>query len=282
MDDATLKTWIGQTETRLDRTSEAPLERLAALLDYASPPWVAGEVPPLGHWLNFLPQERQSDIDHDGHAKRGSFLPPITLPRRMWAGSRLSFETPIRIGSDIKRRSEIIDVTPKAGASGNMILVKVRHEIFSDNVRTIVEEHDIVYRDAPTGTPLAASGLKYAEGPSPAAIIRSVKPDPVQLFRFSALTFNGHRIHYDRDYAREEGYPGLIVHGPLIAVLLMDHYRRHFPFARVTKFNIRFQNPLFDIEPFDLCLDETAGGADLRAINQAGKTCATASIEAAR
>ena len=282
MDDATLKTWIGRTETRRDITSEAPLQRLAALLDYASPPWTPGEVPPLGHWLNFLPQDRQSDIDHDGHAKRGGFLPPITLPRRMWAGSRLTFEAPIRIGSEIERRSEIIDVAPKTGASGKMILVKVRHEVFSGNARAIVEEHDIVYRDVPMATPSTASASKNAEPPSPTAIIRSVTPDPVQLFRFSALTFNGHRIHYDRDHAREEGYPGLIVHGPLIAVLLMDHYRRNFPSARVTKFNIRFQNPVFDIEPFDLCLDETASGADLRAINKAGKTCATASIEAVR
>ena len=212
------------------------------------------------------------------------FLPPIPLPRRMWAGSRLSFANPIRVGTDIERRSEIIDITAKNGASGQLVVVKVRHVISSGGVPAVTEEHDIIYRDAPakTSAPSVAAAPKEEKKPPSSAIICSITPDIVRLFRFSALTFNGHRIHYDRDYAREEGYPGLVVHGPLIAVLLMDHFYRHRPKVRVTEFNVRFQSPLFDIHPFDLCLEETDGGADLRAFNKDGKTCATATLAYAR
>ncbi len=276
MDAAAYKAWIGRSETLSDVVAAAPIAGLAALLDYPSPPWLAGEAPPLSHWFNFVPQARQSDIDLDGHPKRGGFLPPIDLPRRMWAGSRLSFHAPIRIGDKVERCSTILDVTPKSGASGALVFLKLRHEISAGGTLAITEEQDIVYREAPKpGT----SALAPAEPKIRAsAFTRSVTPDPVQLFRYSALTFNGHRIHYDRDYAREEGYPGLVVHGPLIATLLMDHFLRHKPGARVTKFDIRLQAPLFDTAPFDLCLAETAECIDLWSA-KAGQISASAKLQ---
>ncbi len=276
MDAAAYKAWIGRSETLSDVVAAAPIAGLAALLDYPSPPWLAGEAPPLSHWFNFVPQARQSDIDLDGHPKRGGFLPPIDLPRRMWAGSRLSFHAPIRIGDKVERCSTILDVTPKSGASGALVFLKLHHEISAGGTLAITEEQDIVYREAPKpGT----SALAPAEPKIRAsAFTRSVTPDPVQLFRYSALTFNGHRIHYDRDYAREEGYPGLVVHGPLIATLLMDHFLRHKPGARVTKFDIRLQAPLFDTAPFDLCLAETAECIDLWSA-KAGQISASAKLQ---
>ena len=276
MDAAAYKAWIGRSETLSDVVAAAPIAGLAALLDYPSPPWLAGEAPPLSHWCNFVPQARQSDIDLDGHPKRGGFLPPIDLPRRMWAGSRLSFHAPIRIGDKVERCSTILDVTPKSGASGALVFLKLHHEISAGGTLAITEEQDIVYREAPKpGT----SALAPAEPKIRAsAFTRSVTPDPVQLFRYSALTFNGHRIHYDRDYAREEGYPGLVVHGPLIATLLMDHFLRHKPGARVTKFDIRLQAPLFDTAPFDLCLAETAECIDLWSA-KAGQISASAKLQ---
>lgn len=276
MDAAAYKAWIGRSETLSDVVAAAPIAGLAALLDYPSPPWLAGEAPPLSHWFNFVPQARQSDIDLDGHPKRGGFLPPIDLPRRMWAGSRLSFHAPIRIGDKVERCSTILDVTPKSGASGALVFLKLHHEISAGGTLAITEEQDIVYREAPKpGT----SALAPAEPKIRAsAFTRSVTPDPVQLFRYSALTFNGLRIHYDRDYAREEGYPGLVVHGPLIATLLMDHFLRHKPGARVTKFDIRLQAPLFDTAPFDLCLAETAECIDLWSA-KAGQISASAKLQ---
>ena len=280
MDATTYKEWIGRTETLSDVVTAAPIGGLAALLDYSTAPWPAGEAPPLSHWFNFVPQARQSDIDHDGHPKRGGFLPPIDLPRRMWAGSRLSFHAPIRVGDKVERRSTILDVTPKSGASGALVFLKLRHEISAAGPLAITEEQDIVYREAPK--PGAAAPARAEAKLRASAFTRTITPDPVQLFRYSALTFNGHRIHYDRDYAHEEGYPGLVVHGPLIATLLVDHFLRHTPGAWVTKFDIRLQAPLFDTESFELCLAETAEGIDLWSATTAGQISASAKLQFAK
>ncbi len=271
--------WIGRSETAVDHATPGPIARLAALLDYAAPPWRAGEVPPLAHWFNFVPAAPQSEIDHDGHPRRGGFLPPITLPRRMWAGSRLHFHNAIAIGARLERRSQIIDVISKDGVSGELVFVKLRHEILTADTLAIVEEQDVVYRAAPTKPDASAPPpASDRAGARPSEFTRTVRPDSVQLFRYSALTFNGHRIHYDRDYAREEGYPGLVVHGPFVATLLMDHFRRHKPEALVKKFDIRLQLPLFDTESFELCLAQTAIGVDLWAARR-GQVTASAKIE---
>jgi 3-methylfumaryl-CoA hydratase len=259
MDIDHLRQWIGRSETSEDVASEGPLAGLAALLDRAEP-W-KDFVPPLAHWLYFLPHARQSEIDVDGHARRGAFLPPIDLPRRMWAGGRLTFEADIPIGASIARRSTIADVTAKTGSTGAMVFVTVHHEILAGAGVAIREEQDIVFREAPkpgTQPPARQSAGEAAQDS------RRITPDPTQLFRFSALTFNAHRIHYDRDYCRDvEGYPGLVVQGPFTAMLLMDHLRTSLPDAHVRSFKFRARSPLFDSAPFDLCLNAREGGADL-------------------
>ena len=247
-----LREWIGRTEKRTDQVRAAPVAALAATLDRDDPePLPGSDLPPLWHWLFFTPLARASEIGADGHAKRGGFLPPVPLPRRMWAGGRLQFDRPLHIGDEITRFSRISDVNIKHGRSGALVFVTVRHQISDARGVALTEEHDIVYRDnplpdAPSTTPQPASAN--------ATFTRELVPDPVLLFRYSALTFNGHRIHYDRPYATEvEGYPGLIVHGPLIATLLLDLLRRERPDARVRRFAFKAMRPVFDIHRFSVC-----------------------------
>ncbi len=290
MDSAHLKDWIGRTETKEDIASAGQMAGLAALLDHEVPPWRAGEVPPLGHWLHFLPRARQSDIDADGHARRGGFLPPIELPRRMWAGSRVALSSPIDIGAQMTRRSTILDVKAKTGASGQMVFVTVHHEIATAKGTVLTEDHDIVFREAPhrsrasdptTGDIAGSTSTIDANGGS-GDHTRRVRPDPIQLFRFSALTFNAHRIHYDRNYCRDvEGYPGLVVQGPFTAILLMDHFLRARPAARIERFDFRALRPLFDTAPIDLCLGFTPGGADLWALDPEGQVAMVAHVTTA-
>ena len=245
--------WIGRTERRGDLVTPAPLAMLSATLDRDDPEPVAGsEVPPLWHWLYFLPVARQSGIGPDGHPKRGGFLPPVPQPRRMWAGGRLAFEHPLHVGDEITRSSRIADVNVKEGRSGALVFVTVRHEISDARGVALTEEHDIVYRDNPPPGPQPAAPSQPA--PAGEQYSREIVPDPVLLFRYSALTFNGHRIHYDRSYVTGvEGYPGLIVHGPLIATLLVDLVRRQLPGARVRRFRFRAVRPIFDIHRFHVC-----------------------------
>jgi len=246
-----LSDWIGRSETRADRIGPTPVLALDATLDHPERPVPTGTpLPPLWHWLYFLPLHRQSEIGPDGHARRGGFLPPVPLPRRMWAGSQLEFRSPLRVGDTVERTSRIDDVTVKEGRTGTLVFVKVRHEVRCNGSSepAIVEFHDIVYRDAkkpsdPEPPPQAA--------PAGATWSREIVPDDVLLFRYSALTFNGHRIHYDRRYVTEvEGYPGLIVHGPLIATLLLDLVRRQLPEADVATFRFKAVRPTFDLHPF--------------------------------
>ena len=243
------KTWIGRSERRFDCVTAAPVAALAATLDRNDPAPKEGDVlPPLWHWLYFLPIHRQSDVGADGHAKRGGFLPPVPLPRRMWAGGRITFSAPLRIGEPIERESRIVDITRKEGRSGPLVFVVVRHAISGPAGLAIVEEHDIVYRSEANAAERSATP---ALAPVDAAWSHEIDPDPVLLFRYSALTFNSHRIHYDRRYAMEvEGYPGLVVHGPLIATLLTDLLRRALPARRVAAFSFRAMSPLFDIASF--------------------------------
>ena len=274
-----LKGWIGRQERAADRATPAPLAGLAALLDHATPPWCAGEAPPLAHWLYFLPRARQSELDVDGHPRRGGFLPPVELPRRMYAGARICFHAPIARDAALERVSTIADVAEKTGASGRMVFVTVRHEVFAAGAPALTEEQDIVYREAAKGNETPAAAAPEARASD---LTRRITPDPVLLFRYSALTFNGHRIHYDRGYARAvEGYPGLVVHGPLLATLLMDHFLRAHPGAAVRRFSFRARRPLFDTAPFDLCLKEASGGAELWARDSSGAAAMTAEVEAA-
>jgi 3-methylfumaryl-CoA hydratase len=250
--DTAFADWLGRTEQRSDTITAAPVAALAATLDRDEPVPKAGDaVPPLWHWLYFLPVHRQSEIGPDGHARRGGFLPPVDLPRRMWAGGRLAFARPLRIGEAATRSSRIADIAAKSARSGPLVFVTVRHEIVGAGGVAIREDHDIVYRSMPAP---GAAAPEPPPAPGDAAFSREIAPDPVLLFRYSALTFNGHRIHYDRRYVTEvEGYPGLIVHGPLIATLLLDLLRRERPEAVVTRFDFKAVGPLFDIHPFTVC-----------------------------
>jgi len=249
-----LQAWIGRSETVRDQIGATPVKALNATLDHPAMPAEPGTpLPPLWHWLYFLPLHRQSEIGADGHAKRGGFLPPVPLPRRMWAGSQFEFRSPVRVGDAVARTSTIADVTVKDGRTGKLVFVKVRHELRCNGSAepAIVEFHDIVYREAKRPGDVEPSPQSAAVG---ASWQRDIVPDDVLLFRYSALTFNGHRIHYDRRYVTEvEGYPGLIVHGPLIATLLLDLLRREHAAATVARFEFKAVSPLFDLDPFEVC-----------------------------
>ncbi|MFO6464567.1 MaoC family dehydratase N-terminal domain-containing protein [Jannaschia sp. KMU-145] len=219
LDPEILALWIGRTATATDILRPEPARMMQATLDRAPTLGLGDPLPPLWHWLYHLDAAPLSALGRDGHPATGGFLPPVALPRRMWAGGRLGFDAPLPLGVEVEKTSTITAVTPKQGRSGPLCFVTVRHELSTDGTRALWEEHDIVYRADPgPGDPLPEPA---PFGDWPASETRH--PSEVQLFRYSALTFNGHRIHYDRDYARDvEGHAGLVVHGPLIATLLAD------------------------------------------------------------
>ena len=268
-----LTTWVGKQEILNDEVSSAPVRALSATLDRDDPLPVRGdELPALWHWLYFLPMAKQSQIGPDGHAKRGGFLPPVPLPRRMWAGGRLEWHLPIKVGNAIKRISTIESVTHKSGRTGDLLFVLVKHEVYNAQGLCLTEEHDIVYRPAaqpgdPVAAPVPALGMAEQGSPTGELWQRDVAPDDVLLFRYSALTFNGHRIHYDRKYVTEvEGYPGLIVHGPLIATLLVDLVRRHTT-RPIRSFEFKALRPTFecaDQRNLRVCGEPDANGTTVR------------------
>jgi 3-methylfumaryl-CoA hydratase len=242
LDITALEAWVGRQESREDVISPGPAAGLSATLDYDSPRARVGDpLPPLWHWLYFLPALPASELGEDGHARRGGFLPPVTLPRRMWAGSRIRFESPLSVGEQARKVSTIASINHKQGGAGELVFVTVRHRIYCNDKLAIEEEQDIVYREAATGS----SAPKPEPAPEEAQWTRQIAPDPVLLFRYSALTFNSHRIHYDRDYAtRVEGYPDLVVQGPLTATLLLDLLHRERPEWQVKAFRFRGMRPL--------------------------------------
>jgi 3-methylfumaryl-CoA hydratase len=280
-DTAGFQDWIGRTEGQSDVAALKPAVLLAGALDRAGAAPRAGDaLPPLWHWLYFLPEPRASETGADGHPARGGFLPPVPLPRRMWAGGRLEFLRPLRIGDAVRRTSTIRDVRTKSGRSGSLVFVTVAHEIADSAGVALREEQDIVYRDAPPPGEAAAAAPVPAAAPEPIDFERTVVPDPVLLFRYSALTFNGHRIHYDRDYATGvEGYPGLVVHGPLLATLLLDLLARERPDAQVRRFTFKAQRPVFDLHSFSVCGTQTATGFGLHVRDHHGLPCMQAEAE---
>jgi 3-methylfumaryl-CoA hydratase len=248
---AWLRQWEGRVETTRDRVSLAQAKGLAATLDRDLELAEGVELPPLWHWLCFLPQAKQAELGADGHPRLGGFLPPVPLPRRMWGGGRLQWHAPLRIGDEVTRTSRIASISHKAGRSGDLLFVLVRHEVATANGLALTEDQDIVYRSA-AGPGDAAAVPEQA--PAAPAWSRQIHPDPVLLFRYSALTFNGHRIHYDRRFATEaEGYPGLVVHGPLLAMLLADLVAREQTGTRLNGFAFKAIRPTFDQQPFRVC-----------------------------
>jgi 3-methylfumaryl-CoA hydratase len=270
-----LRQWVGKKESKTDAVSAWPAAALAATLDRSDPePRPGDELPPGWHWLYFLETKPASELGPDGHTKRGGFLPPVPLPRRMWAGGRIEFLRPLHIGDAIRRDSEILSVEPKRGRSGNLVFVTVRHTISAGNAVAVREEHDIVYRDAAKPAEPPPQGKP---APAQAAWRHSLIGDPVLLFRYSALIFNAYRIHYDLDYVKnEEHYPGLLVHGPLQTTLLLDLCRRHEP-RPIKKLDYRAQYPIFHTERFTVNGNPGANGkqAELWTANAAGNYAMT-------
>jgi len=247
-----MRTWVGRQERRTDWISPNHLAAWNATLDQGVAFPQEGEAAPPGfHWTLFPPLARQSELGPDGHPKKGGFLPPVHLPRRMWAGGQLQFHQPLRVGEKVERLSTIERVDEKHGKSGTLVFVTVRHVLSGARGPAVEELHDIVYREAPAAG--AATAGKALEPAAAGAWQRPVIADDILLFRYSALTFNGHRIHYDRRYVTEvEGYPGLIVHGPLIATLLLDLLRRQLPEAILARFSFKALRPTYDTGPFSV------------------------------
>jgi len=243
-----LTDWIGRTEVHSCTMDPWRAQALHATLDSKDAPPLGGDpLPPCWHWSYFLDSAPSRELGPDGHPARGGFLPPVPLPRRMWAGSRLEFFAALRIGAPARRVSSVVDVREKSGRSGRLCFVTVRHETFAgetaDAALAIREEQDIVYRE-PART---ASAAAIQTAPARAQWMRAWVLDAPRLFRYSALTFNSHRIHYDRDYATQvEGYPGLVVHGPLLATLMLEVVREQRAARQLRTFEFRALAPLFD------------------------------------
>jgi 3-methylfumaryl-CoA hydratase len=250
-----LDDWLDKQQVVDDDITAFPLTALAATLDREES---GNTVPPLWHWLYFLPVAPLAEVGPDGHPKRGGFLPPVPLPRRMWAGGRLTFHAPLNVGDRARRTSTIANIEDKTGRSGRLVFVTVQHTIEVNGELKVEEEHDIVYRDAPQE---GARPQQPSLAPEGESWRRTIDADAVMLFRYSALTFNGHRIHYDYPYVTEvEGYPGLVVHGPLIATLLVDLVRRELPQATLQSFAFRALRPTFAGQPFTVCGKPSADG----------------------
>ena len=246
MSDNALSAWIGRTEECHDCLSLNLVTHIAATFGEQAP--LAGEpLPPLWQWCFFQSAVAPGELGGDGHPARGGFLPPADNRNRMWAGGRIEFHIPLKVGAQATRLSTITDVQEKHGKTGALLFVTVQHDYFQDGQLAIREEQDIVYRE-PT-PPKLASGDPMPEG----AWQESVTPTPTLLFRYSAVTFNGHRIHYDWPYATEvEGYPGLVVHGPLMATLSVRAFCQANPDARLRRFAYRGLRPLIAPHPFDV------------------------------
>ncbi|WP_291004828.1 MaoC family dehydratase N-terminal domain-containing protein [Ferrovibrio sp.] len=249
-----LRDWVGRSETRTDTLRPEIVQALNAALGREDVLLPGTPLPALRHWLYFLDMQPRDALGRDGHARLGGFLPDVSaywgMPaRRMWAGSRIDFQAPLWLCEPVTRRSSIESISEKQGRAGKLVFVTVRHEIFDAADRlAITDRHDIVYRpDDALPAPAEAAPLQ-------ATLLRSFTADPVLLFRYSALTWNGHRIHYDRDYARDtEGYRGLVVHGPLLASLLADLAQDAQPLRPMRHFTFRARRPVMDGTDFTLC-----------------------------
>jgi 3-methylfumaryl-CoA hydratase len=259
------RSWIGRTERRTEIIETESVRRFAAAL--GEPLDVEQALPSLAHWACFLPVVEPGAIGPDGHPRRGGFLPPVSLPRRMFAAAEMRFGAALVLGAEAVRTSEVAAVTHKAGRSGDLMLVEVDHRITQGEAMCVEERQTLVYRGEGGVTP----------GIGPAAVLPAGecwRPGPVDLFRFSAATFNSHRIHYDEAYAREEeGYPGLVVHGPFTAARLFGLARRQGP---VRRFAFRAQAPLFLGQPIVL---RAAGSGQYEAVRCDGTVAMTATAE---
>jgi 3-methylfumaryl-CoA hydratase len=265
-----LRQWIGRTNEASDIVTAQLVKGLrATLFMEIGAPKPGDAAPWTVHWCLAQPVYPMSELGPDGHPARGGFLPPVPLPRRMWAGGELEFLEPLRVGDEVTRTSRISDVTMKTGSTGVLCFVSVEHLITTPRGIAIRERQDIVYREISTTTP--STPTKPPVAPS-AQHRESHMADSVLLFRYSALTFNGHRIHYDRDYVTKvEGYPGLIFHGPMQAAFLVEFAAKLRGGAAPKKFSYRGVQPLFEGSEFSINANDTNAGMELWAANSAGQ-----------
>ncbi len=267
--------WVGRTRTAADTILAPQAIKLAATLDCPPPPLNEGDPLPAGwHWIYFHEVTPLSGIGRDGHQALGEFLPPVDLPRRMWAAGDIEVTTPLHVGETVEKVSTIEGVEEKQGRSGKLVFVRVGHQYSGSMGASMREVHQIVYREAPA-----------PDAPAPQPQIPPHAPEwslqmtagPVQLFRYSALTFNSHRIHYDVDFCRnEEGYDGLIIHGPLTATMLMEVTRELEPGSPLQSFSFRAVSPLTHVHPFSLNARHSDAGLELWACNHRGELAMTA------
>ncbi|GHC78170.1 FAS1-like dehydratase domain-containing protein [Limoniibacter endophyticus] len=258
--------WVGKSQEQVDTAWQLTADRIAGLLDRdvlnTGETWPAAWV-----WSLFGHSVRHDQVGPDGHPARGGFLPPVALPRRMWASSHVEVHQGIQTGERLKRVSTIKDVTEKDGRSGRLCFVIVDHEITGEKGAKLHDRHTIVYRGIEEKQEQQNPRTGEEIGFAPQWKTR-VQPDPVMLFQYSAVTYNTHRIHYDDPYVREkEGYPGLVIHGPLTATLLLETVPANIKAARVKSFSMRARRPLFVPEAYDLAGRVDGKSFRLAAIN---------------
>lgn len=267
--------WIGREDVRHDHVDPAAVSRWLATLDRAAPE--GGSVAQAFHWCLCLPDAPTAILGLDGHPVRDdsddSFLPPVPLPRRMWAASRIEFFAPLRPGQSVTRRSRVAAITEKQGGTGTLVFADVAHETHGDGALAVRETQTIVFREpAPTGAPAAPPPSDVSFDPAQWDAHRMLVPSEALLFRYSALTFNSHRIHYDLPYARDaEGYRGLVVHGPLTATLLLDLAARHFGDNALARFDFRGTAPAICGEELHLALRGDGDAIELGAFARDGR-----------
>jgi len=270
-----LQAWVGRSETRVDNVSASAVARWRATIGSRATP-AAGIAPPGFHWCLCLPDAPLAQLGEDGHPRKGGFMPPVALPRRMWVASRVEFLAPVAIGASVELRSRITRITPKTGNSGAMVFVDIDHNHCINGLAAVRERQTIVYRQAPA-QPLALPPVRDLDL-APWPLRRSIVPDAPMLFRFSALSFNSHRIHYDLPYAREhEGYPALVVQGPLCATLLLDLAAAHAGCEALSEFSFRALAPAFAGQALHLLARDDGAQVQLCALGADGRTVMEAS-----
>ncbi len=270
VDEEELKQWVGNTEQASTLIDQRSVSQMQSIIGRTPAPVMGEALPHLWHWMYTFPLVPLGELNTDGHPKAGGFLPPVALPSRMWAGARLEFVAPLKVGETMHRMSTIDKISHKEGRSGPLCFVTIQHQFSNASGICILEEHDIVYRADPV------KGAKVVRPPRPAHSAtwsKSITPSSTILFRYSAATFNTHRIHYDREFCYTENYPGLVFHGPLTATLLVDQLESRYPKRELQSFHFKALSPLFDTAAFTLngCTIQNEDGEYLWAENPQGE-----------
>ena len=270
--------WIGKSENRSDSMAPEQLQRFEAMLN-RDPHSITSnkELTPCAHWTYFTPMDMHSNIAVDGHARKGDFLPPVELPKRMWAGGKILFKKPLLTGIPAEKKSTITAIDEKEGSTGKLCFVTIRHQISAKGSVAIDEVQQIVYREESEkgAHPIRTQPLDIDPDWK-----KTTKPDTVLLFRFSALTFNTHRIHYDQDYVRNvEGYPNLVVHGPLLLVLMLDAFKAKHDGKVIEDIEYKAVGPIYLDEQITICGKSVDNHrVELRAIGSDGNMAMKATV----